>query len=248
MKKWLGWTVAAVLTVGAAALAWVFWFAGGSGEPSTELTTPELASTTTTGGIGSTEPTGTTQPAETGADSFIFEIDSTASVASFELGEILRGESNQVIGTTDQVAGQFQVDLNDLGNVEFSEVVINARTFVTDSSTRDRQIRGPIILDSASDEFEFITFSVTSVDGLAGSAAVGDTVDFTITGELTIKGSTNEVTFDVSVTLVDEATVEGTATTVVTRDQFGIGIPSVPSVADVTDEVTIGLDFVARAG
>ena len=49
-------------------------------------------------------------------------------------------------------------------------------------------------------------------------------------------------------TLVDETTLEGSATAQVTRDMFEIGIPSVPGVADVTNEVLIGLDFVAVAG
>jgi polyisoprenoid-binding protein YceI len=73
-------------------------------------------------------------------------------------------------------------------------------------------------------------------------------VDFTITGDLTVKGTTQEVTFDASVTFVDRGTIEGTATAEITRDMFGIGIPSVPSVADVTNEVLIGIEFVALAG
>lgn len=95
------------------------------------------------------------------------------------------------------------------------------------------QVRGPVILNSASDEFEFITVSVVSVDGLEGSVSPGETVEFTLIGELTIKGSTNEETFDVIVTLVDESTIEGTATAIVSRDNYGIGIPSVPGVANV---------------
>ena len=125
---------------------------------------------------------------------------------------------------------------------------MNARTFRTDSQRRDRAIRGPIILDSASDEFEFITLDIDSATGLSGSAAPGDVLSFTITGTLTIKEVTNEVVFDVEVTLSDESTIEGSVTTTVLRSDFDIGIPSVPGIADVSDDVVLRLSFIALAG
>ncbi len=225
------------------------WFAGGSGEPSTELTTPTIAgegSTTTlsSGSSDSVPSTGSTGAQGTGE---AFVIDASQSVGSFEIDEILRGEPNRVVGTTSEVAGQVAVDPADASNVQFSQIIINARTFETDSAMRDRQIRGPIILDSASDEFEFITFDVTSVEGLSGSLTVGEEVAFAIAGDLQIRGLTRPVTFDVTATLVDDTTIEGQAITTVLRSDFEIGIPSVPSVADVGDEVVIRLEFVATA-
>lgn len=248
----IGWVVAGVLAVGGAAFVYLFWFAGGSGEPSTELTTPELADTTTTSveSQGSDTTGGESEPDTTGAGggAMAFVIDPTQSTARFELDEVLRGEPTHVIGTTDQVAGQVRVDPSDMATIEFSDMVVNARTFETGANQRDRAIRGPIILNSASDEHELITFSVTSVEGIEGALEVGSATDFTISGELTVKGITQPVTFDANVTLVDESTIEGTAEAEITRDMFEIGIPSVPSVADVTNEVLIALDFVAVAG
>lgn len=246
----VGWAIAAVLAVGGAAFAYVFWFAGGSGEPSTELTTPELAATTTTTSDQSedsqTPTTVADTSAETSAVSFVIAQDQ--STARFEIDEVLNGSPKHVVGETDQVVGQVRVDPADLSSAEFSDIVINARTLTTDSERRDRAMRGPVILDSGSDANELITFTVTSVDGMSGSAAPGDTIDFSITGDLTVKGTTQPVTFDASVTFVDGATIEGTAVAEITREMFEIGIPSVPSVADVTDEVLIGLEFVAIAG
>lgn len=160
---------------------------------------------------------------------------------------MLRGEPKTVVGATSELAGQFILDLDDLSQTQFSDFVVNARTFTTDSSNRDRAIRGPIILNSATDEFEFITFTVTEAVGLEGSAAVGDTFTFTLVGDLTIRDQTNEVEFEVTASLVDGSTVEGTATAEVLRSDFGIGIPNVASVADVTDEVTLQLEFVATS-
>ena len=232
-RSLIGWIVAAVLAVGGAALAWVY-FAGGSGEPSTELTTPDIAGETTIAGSAGGSPE--------------FVIDPTQSLATFEIDEELSGSPNHVVGTTNVVAGQIQVDPSDLSTVQFSQIIINGRTFATDSSFRDRAIRGPIILNSAVDEFELITFDVTSVDGLSGSASPGDTVEFTLTGQLTVRGTTNQETFEVTATLADESTLTGTAETTALRSDYGIGIPNVPRVANVSDEALIRLEFVAISG
>lgn len=244
-RSWIGWTVAAIVAVGLASLAYVFWFAGGSGEPTTDLTTPELSSTTTTAPSAVTSVPGTTV-AEGAAKSFV--IDQTQSTASFEIHEELRGSPNTVLGETDQVVGQVRFDPADLSTVELSDIVVNARTLQTDSGQRDRVIRGPIILNSANDEFELITLSNPVVQGLDGSAVIGEQVTFTVTGDLTVKGTTQPITFDVVVTMIDENTLEGSATTQVSRNDFGIGIPNVPIVANVSDDVTIGLEFVAVSG
>jgi polyisoprenoid-binding protein YceI len=247
-KSVIGWILAAVLAVGGAAFAYLFWFAGGSGEPSTELTTPPLADATTTTSSPSDTTAAGSDTTTGGSGAVAFVIDPGQSIARFELDEVLRGEDTHVVGTTDQVAGQVQVDPSDLAGVEFSDIIVNARTFTTGAEQRDRAIRGPVILDSASDANELITFSVISVDGLSGELSSGETAEFTITGDLTVKGTTQPVTFDATVTMVNERTIEGSAVAEVTRDMFEIGIPSVPSVADVTNEVVIALDFVAVAG
>lgn len=245
-----GWIAAGILAVVGAVLAWLFWFAGGSGEPTTELTTPGLAVTTTAVApeTSSTASEADTTEPEEQPTTLTFVIDQSRSTARFEIDEVLNGNPTHVVGVTDQVVGQVRIDMSDLSAVEFSEIIINARTLETDSERRNRAIRGPVILDSGSDENELITLEVTSVDGLDGPAAIGETLDFTIRGELTIKGITQPVDFDVGVTPADETTLEGSATAEVTRDMFEIGIPSVPGVADVTNEVLIGLDFVAVAG
>ena len=69
-----------------------------------------------------------------------------------------------------------------------------------------------------------------------------------MTGDLTVRDATGQVTFDVTAVLVDDATLEGTARAVISRDTFGLTIPSVPTVADVSDEVALGLAFTASAG
>jgi polyisoprenoid-binding protein YceI len=226
MRKWIGWIFAALLAVGLGGVAYVY-FAGGSGEPSTEITTPSVPD------------------AAGGTTAFV--IDETRSEASFEIGEVLRGSPNSVAGTTSELGGQVVVDPADLSTAQISQIIVNARTFATGNGFRDRAIRGPIILNSSDDEFEFITFDPTEIAGLSGSAEVGDELSFTVTGDLTVKGTTNEEVFDATVTFVDESTIDGSASTTVLREDYGIGIPNAPGVADVSEEVTISLTFVAVA-
>ncbi len=244
-RKVIGWIVGSAFAVGVAAIAWL-WFAGGSGEPSTELTTPTIASSPTTQ-AGEAPTTSADGEDGAGPRSFVIEAGGD-SVATFEIDEELQGSPKRVVGTTNEVAGQVSVDLTDLSSAQFSDIVINARTFATDSDRRDRAIRGPVILNSASDEFEFVTFTPTSIDGLSGSLEVGGSVEFIVTGDITIKGTTQTVSFDVTATLVDDSTIEGTASTQVLRSDFEIGIPSVPGVANVADEVALSLDFTAISG
>jgi polyisoprenoid-binding protein YceI len=245
MRRSILWGTVGIVLVGAGVFVYLFFIAGGSGEPSTDLTTPELTGTTEIPDApGDTAASSTSSPVPATTN---FVIDQTQSTARFEIDEVLQGQPQHVVGTTDQVAGQAQVDPNDLSSTVFSEIDINARTLSTGSERRDRAMRGPVILDSGSDANELITLAVTGTDGLEGSMAVGDSIEFTLSGDLTIKGTTQSVTFDVTVTFVDESTMRGSATAEVTREMFGIGIPSVPGVADVTEEVLIGLEFVALA-
>ena len=246
MRRAVGWILGGLLLIGAGLIAWLY-FAGGSGEPSTDLTTPTLAQESTTPPADAPETSADVPTTTAAREAVVFVIDPSQSVAAFEIDEVLRGEPTHVVGTTSELAGQLELDPSDLATARLSQIVINARTFDTGSGNRDRAIRGPVILNSASDEFEFITFDVTSVDGLTGEAAIGDTLEFTVSGDLTIKATTNPTTFEVTATLVDDSTLQGVAETTVTRTAFDLGIPSAPGVADVTDEVLIRLEFVATA-
>lgn len=243
-----------VIGIGAALVvavgAWIF-FSGGSGEPSTEVTAPPITAaqettTTVTAAPEETEPPSTVAPTTTAADAtgsvVTFEIDQSASTASFTLNEELRGAPTTVVGVTSELAGQIQVDFGNPVDSQVGQIVINARTLETDSSFRDRAIRGQI-LESASDEFEFITFTPTSIDGLPDEATAPFT--FTVTGDLTVRTVTQPVTFTVEISDASETSVAGTATADVLRSDFDLNIPSVPSVANVTDEVQLDLVFVA---
>ena len=197
------------------------------------------------GATASAPATAAPEPAPTASGGLtIFQINSAGSQARFELDEDLRGSRTTVVGTTNQVAGEVAVDLNDLSQTQVGIIQINARTLATDNNFRNRAIQNEILDTGA---YELITFAPTAITGLPASAAVGETVNFTIEGNLTIRDITNRVTFAVQATAVSLTQITGTASTIIPRDAYGLTIPSVPNVANVEEEVELIIAFVAEA-
>lgn len=112
----------------------------------------------------------------------------------------------------------------------------------TDSQFRDRAIRTFILQTSS---FPEVVFSPTSIAGLPETPVVGQPFSFTITGELTIRDITRTATFNVIVTPESEERLTGTASATVDRADYQMAIPSVPNVADVSQQVTLELKFTA---
>jgi polyisoprenoid-binding protein YceI len=193
------------------------------------------------------EPTVTTEPtAEPAAAAApaLFEIVQAESEARFIIDEVLRGSPVTVVGVTDQVAGQIAIDPANPAATQLGEVRINARTLATDNDFRNRAIRNQI-LDT--NTYEFVTFQPTELVGLPDTVTVGQPFSFQVVGDLTVKDVTKSVTFDVTVTPVNETRIEGLATTTFPYRDFGVSIPEVPSVDLVADDVTLELAFVAVA-
>jgi len=211
-------------------------------ETPTEVTQPTAAATVLPTAAPTEAPT--EEPTTEPAAARVYTLDQTASQVRFQLDEDLRGQRKTVVGTTDQVAGEIAVNLADLSQTQVGVIQINVRTLLTDNNFRNRAIQNEI-LDTG--QFEFITFTPTGVSGLPASAAVGDTVSFTINGDLTIRDVTLPASFAVEATVVSETQITGTATAVVNRADYGLQIPSVPNVANVEEEVELTIDFTANA-
>jgi len=175
-----------------------------------------------------------------------FRIDAEQSEVTFTLEEDLRGTRTTVVGTTNQVGGDIVINFAAPENSQVGTITINARSIATDNPLRNGQIRNSI-LQSANDDYEFITFTPTDLSGLPESVEIGDTYTFQIVGDLTIVETTNAVTFDTTVTIDSEEQISGSATATVLRTDFGLNIPNVPGVANVTDDVDLAINFVANA-
>lgn len=176
----------------------------------------------------------------------LFRIVSDESEARFAVSETV--PLGTAIGRTNQVAGDIIVDFNTPSNSRIGIIRINLRTLQTDDADRDRSIRCCVLL-SVQDAYEFTDFVPTSVSGLPGQVQMGQTIAFRVTGDLTLRGTTRAVTFDVSLTVVSVNELQGLGRTVVNRSDFGI-LNDAENMFDyhgVAEAVTLEFEFVARA-
>ncbi|MCB9458203.1 MAG: YceI family protein [Anaerolineaceae bacterium] len=219
-----------------------------SAEPTAE-TTEEMAEPTEEMADPTEEPTEEAADAESASafspERALFRITTDESEARFKIDETLVGNEIVVVGTTNDIAGDIIVNFANPAESQLGEVAVSARTLKTDEEFRNQSIRGRILL-SSQDEYEFITFAPTEFVSLTSDpVSVGDTLEFEITGNLTIRGNTNTVTFPTTVTVVSADRIEGFATTDVLYSDYGITIQAPPTVSNIGDVVTIELDFVA---
>jgi polyisoprenoid-binding protein YceI len=185
----------------------------------------------------------TPEPTEVVSNPITWAIDTEQSTARFELDEDLQGVRTKVVGVANQLAGQIRFDPADLSTAQIGTLQVNARTFVTDNNNRNRAIQNRILQTG---DHEFVTFEPTGISGIPDSVAVGETIEFAIEGNLTVRGETNPVVFSAVVTYVDENTIEGTVASIVTYADFGINIPQVDFIANVEEELEIYIDFLAN--
>jgi polyisoprenoid-binding protein YceI len=180
------------------------------------------------------------------AQPLIFTIDPASSEARFFIDEVLRGIPTTVVGVTSLVNGTITTNPADLSQTAISTIQIDASNLTTDSDMRNSAIRR-FVLQTTNEAYRYITFEPTAIEGLPAAAQPGDQFTFSVSGNLKIRDIVQPVTFAVEATATSDAEIRGQAVTTVTREAYQLTIPSVPSVANVSNEVKLELDFVARA-
>lgn len=178
------------------------------------------------------------------ANSVTFEIVPSNSEVRFIIEEVLNGAPNTVVGKTDQIAGEIAIYPSDPSSSVIGPVQVNARTLVTDNDFRNRAIKNRIL---STNDYEFVTFTPTALEGMPDSVTIGERITFQITGDLTVRDVTRTVTFDAEVTPLSETQLEGSASAVILYKDFGLVIPQAPAVASVNDDVKLEIDFQATA-
>jgi polyisoprenoid-binding protein YceI len=170
-----------------------------------------------------------------------YTVDGTQSVASYTVTEELAsiGE-NEVVGTTNAILGSILLD-EDGTPLMCSNFAVDMRTLVTDENRRDNYLRENTL---ESDTFPFATFVVASVDGLDGPIEDGATVTATLTGDFSLHGVTQTVSWDAEITR-DGETLTGTADYTFLIADYEMEKPIVGPVVSIDDEVTLSVDIVA---
>src|SRR5256885_17092768 len=125
-----------------------------------------------------------------------------------------------------------------------SKITFDLTTLASDERDRDNFIKNDTLQVR---QFPTAEFVPTKTSGLTVPLATSGTFTFTLTGNMTIKGKTHEVTFDVTAKRDGGAlTATATAKPSWKFGDFGMTAPSVPlRVVSVTDEIRATVEIVA---
>jgi polyisoprenoid-binding protein YceI len=116
---------------------------------------------------------------------------SNGSIAGYRIQETLFGQSNTAVGRTSAITGSITISGTDITAGRFS---VDMTTVKSDQSLRDDQFQGRIMDTS---KYPSATFVLTSPIRLGSIPAEGTTITETATGQLTLHGTTQAVTFQV---------------------------------------------------
>jgi len=209
-------------------------------------TSTPIAASPATSTLAPAEPDPTDVPTSPAAaqPEVVFHILAEESEARFFIDEILRGSPNTVVGVTNAVSGEIRIQTASPTQSTLGPIEIEAATLSTDNGFRNGAINNFILQTG---EFPTITFAPTSIGGLPAAVSPGDSLSFTVSGDLTVRDVTVPVTFNIDLAAESPTRLTGLARATILRSDFELTIPSVPSVADVSDEVILEFEFVAQA-
>lgn len=173
--------------------------------------------------------------------SFDFET-ASGSFAGFRVTEELTIGQTVAVGRSGGVTGSLTITD---GTLTEAEITIAMTTIVSDRSRRENAIRSAV----GANEFPTSTFVLTQpVELEAGVLEAGGTVSIDAVGELTIKGTTNEVTFAMEATIAEVGVGLVIGSTSVIWDDFGVDKPTAAIVVSIADEGIVEFQLVIRQG
>jgi polyisoprenoid-binding protein YceI len=183
---------------------------------------------------------------ETSADMVTYTIVPEESQVQYVVDEQFLREGvvdATAIGVTQEIQGDVMFDPENPQNSDVGTLTIDISAFTSDSERRDNAIRENW-LESAT--YPIATFEPTSIEGLPETYTEGEEITLQITGDLTVRETTSQTTFETT-GVIEGNEMRGTATTTVLMTDFGFEPPDIAGVLRAENEVDIIFDFVARA-
>jgi polyisoprenoid-binding protein YceI len=205
---------------------------GGSATVETPSATPTPTTTATA--------TATATTASAGAWSITDKSKATIRVREQLVGVSLPSDA---VLTATGAKGSFELKADGTFTAD-SKITFELTTLSSDERDRDNFIKNDTLQVR---QFPTAQFVPTKTGGLTSPLAASGTFTFTLTGNMTIKGKTKEVTFDVTAKRDgSDLTATATANPSWKFGDFGMTAPSVPfRVLSVTDEIRAAIDIVA---
>ncbi len=142
-----------------------------------------------------------------------------SSQVGYRVQEVLFGVDTTAVGRTNQVDGSLTIDGTQVTGVDFT---VDVASIKSDESRRDSQFRGRVM---SADQFPTATFTLTQPIELGVAPTDGAEVTAQATGDLTLRGVTNSVTFDVTAKQ-DNGLIGVQGSIPVVFNDYGIANPS----------------------
>ncbi|KOG43759.1 hypothetical protein ADK37_00560 [Streptomyces resistomycificus] len=155
----------------------------------------------------------------------------SGSQAGYRVDEVLFGQNVTAVGRTEKVTGELEIEGNRAVNGSFT---VDLASVKSDSDQRDGQFRGRVM---NTERYPEATFELTEPVDFGSAPAVGEQVSAKASGELTVHGETNSVSFELDAQrTADGFRVNGSIP--VTFADYGIEAPNFGGIA-VEDEGNI---------
>ena len=174
---------------------------------------------------------------------YTFRVDPAQTTVEYAVDEILFGNKQITRGATSDVDGEFTLTVKN-GQPQFSlsNLTVNLQSLKSDNNMRDQMIQRQWLESS---KYPTAKFVATSVENISSDAVAGKAYTFKVTGDMTIRDITKQVTFDVIVTLNGD-TLSGEGTTQIFMKDFGFDPPEILGRFTVSDPATITIKGVAN--
>lgn len=188
MRKWIVRLVVLALIALAVVYGGILLWTKVIDPPEDELSTDDLSQVlddTTT--VPPFDATTTTAPATDGVEGTWIATDE--STLGYRVKEVLGGVDTEGVGRTNAVTGSLTISGTTVTAAEFT---VDVASITSDSSRRDSQFTGRI-MDTAT--HPTATFVLTAPIELGTIPAEGQQITVDATGDLTLRGTTNSVTF-----------------------------------------------------
>lgn len=232
-----GITSAALLIAAAAAGVW--WLFGGDAPDEVDAQAAlEATGERTSLEVG--EIGGTWQVVH---DEVAYDFDAgTGTFVGFRIDEELAiGGATTAVGRTPEVDGSFVVDGTELTS---ATVAADMTALVTDEARRDDSVQEALETEA----YPEAVFELTETVDLGEVPQIGDQLEVTVSGAITVRDITRAVQVPLGVAFVSDELALITGSRDVALPGHDIVLPSVPLVLSVENEATVEMQlFVTRA-
>ena len=215
------------------------------GETPTPTPTPSPTATPTpdTSPQQTPETVVTPPQPDAGMGGVVLEI-SSGSEARYRVREQLAflDFPNDAVGVTQDVEGKLVLGPDGAVSAEDSLIKVDLSTLQSDEDRRDNYVRNRTL---ATGQYPHTEFVPTTISGLEWPLPSTGEASFSITGDMTVRDVTKEVTWETTAQFSD-GRITGTATTDFTFDDFDLSVPSVAVVLSVENNIRLEIDFVLQ--